>query len=473
MRSVIATLAFVLLLAAPASAATERFASAAGSGNTCSHDAPCQFNMAMIASADGDTVTALAGSHELTSGINITHAITLRGEPGQAVTISGDGNAFGGGLIETFIAGVTIRDLQLKMKSPSGSNLAARAIDSPTTVVVERVRVIAEQQGNGIPVGISVGDGSIIRDSMAIGRGSNSVAVAAGASKILNTTVTSDHIGISSSPCFASADVTTTVVNTIVQGGNDPAGRDFSAFSGKCNVMDPAPFTATIAPKASNYRSSKLEGAVTPPPARRTRSTTPPRWIRACCRSRPRRRSTPASNDPDLGATDFEGQARTQGSAVDIGADEFVAAATTPPPGQQPGPPTGQQPPPPPPAADKTAPALSALKFVKSLKSGKGAKFTFSLSEAATLKISFTRLIPGRKVGGKCKEKAKRGKKCTIAKSLGSLSIPARRARTASAFSGKLKGKKLPAGSYKVSVVAVDAAGNKAKVKTLALKVTR
>src|ERR1700754_752808 len=110
MRSVLATLAFFLVVASPASAATEFFVAESGSGNACSHASPCKPNTASVASADGDTITFLAGTHELTNKVNITHTVTLRGEPGT--TVSADGAVLNEA-IEIFATGATISDLQV------------------------------------------------------------------------------------------------------------------------------------------------------------------------------------------------------------------------------------------------------------------------------------------------------------------------------------------------------------------------
>jgi hypothetical protein len=480
MRPGIAVFALVFLFAAPASAA-ERFASPSGSGSACTQAAPCLINQALVGASDGDTVTALAGSYALTSRLSITKKITFRGEPGQLPTISGDGADFSGSLIQVFTDGVTIRGLQLKIRSAPNSGISSLALELPGGNVAEGLRVIAEQAGNGLPAGVSITGNSLLRDSMVIARGSNSIAVSAGNAKLLNTTITSDNIGVFGSPCseISQASVTVTLVNSIVHGGDAPAGRDLRGGSGiQCNVMGPNNLTATIAPSASNYRSTKTEGPVTPPPGATNQIDNAPSLDSGLLQLDGSPTIDAGVADPGLGATDFEGQARTQGTAVDIGADEFLA--TTPAPGGSgggtpttPTPPTTPNPPvTAPPAADKLAPALSGLKL-PALKSGKSAKFGFTLTEAATIKIAFTRLIPGRKVGGKCKEKARKGKKCTIAKALGTLTVAGKAGSNSVSFNGKLKGKKLPVGSYKVTITAVDAAGNKSKAKTVSVKVTR
>ena len=63
--------------------------------------------------------------------------------------------------------------------------------------------------------------------------------------------------------------------------------------------------------------------------------------------------------------------------------------------------------------------------------------------------------------------------RCKAYKSYGSLKRNAKPGTTKVTFRGKVGRKKLAAGSYRLTLRAVDAAGNKSKSKTASFKVTR
>lgn len=101
---------------------------------------------------------------------------------------------------------------------------------------------------------------------------------------------------------------------------------------------------------------------------------------------------------------------------------------------------------------------------------------TLEVGGATTLRVSLTQLVPGRKTkkkGAKCKAGAKRGTKCTArvaVKAIGQ--VPVAPGTVYLKFGGKLGGKKLPAGTYEVSVVpvAVSKARGTAAIYTLKLR---
>ena len=72
------------------------------------------------------------------------------------------------------------------------------------------------------------------------------------------------------------------------------------------------------------------------------------------------------TTDPDLGTTDLDGDARTLGSAPDIGADELVPAVTPPPPG------------------DTTPPETTISKGPRAKTTSKKATFRFAASESGS-----------------------------------------------------------------------------------------
>jgi hypothetical protein len=111
-------------------------------------------------------------------------------------------------------------------------------------------------------------------------------------------------------------------------------------------------------------------------------------------------------------------------------------------------------------ACDNSPPTVSGLKV-------SGGKISYRLSEAATVTFRLARKLPGRKVGKKCvkqtaKNKAKR--RCSRFKNIGkSFSGPGKPGPNQRSLPS---GKKLKPGTYRLTMTAVDAAGNKTTKKT-------
>jgi hypothetical protein len=109
---------------------------------------------------------------------------------------------------------------------------------------------------------------------------------------------------------------------------------------------------------------------------------------------------------------------------------------------------------------DTSAPGVSGLKV-------NGGKVFYNLSEAATVSFKLEKKLPGRKVGRKCVKQTpqnKTKKRCPRFKQVGALfSGPG------AAGPNKVtlpNGKKLKPGTYRLTMTAVDAAGNKATKTT-------
>jgi hypothetical protein len=140
----------------------------------------------------------------------------------------------------------------------------------------------------------------------------------------------------------------------------------------------------------------------------------------------------------------------------------MAPAPPPPPPGPGPATPGGPQPPVQSPPRDTTVPVLSRVKLsARKLRSAPkgatiarkaGARLSFTLSEAAAVRIT---VLKGKKA----------------------LSPPATLAgqagRTTKTFTGRVGGKKLERGRYRLQVGAVDAAGNAAKAVRLRFRIVR
>jgi hypothetical protein len=108
----------------------------------------------------------------------------------------------------------------------------------------------------------------------------------------------------------------------------------------------------------------------------------------------------------------------------------------------------------------------TALKWlerrIKGLRLPLGTTFSFSLDQAARVKLSFTRLASGRVASGRCVSPplaGPRAQRCTRSLSAGTLSVPADRGANALAFTGKTSAGRLPAGTYTVVLRATGLSG--------------
>ena len=115
-------------------------------------------------------------------------------------------------------------------------------------------------------------------------------------------------------------------------------------------------------------------------------------------------------------------------------------------------------------ACDTTAPGVNGLKV-------KDGKASYSLNETATVTLKLEKKSPGRKIGKKCVKqtpKNKEKKRCSRWKPVGKAF-----AGTGMAGANQVtlpNGKKLGRGSYKLTLTAIDAAGNQA-TKTITFTV--
>ena len=139
------------------------------------------------------------------------------------------------------------------------------------------------------------------------------------------------------------------------------------------------------------------------------------------------------------------------------------------------------------PGADTTKPVLSAVKLSrKRFRVGKratpkaaakrGTTIRFTVSEAATLRITIGRKAAGRKVKGRCKpasRKLRKKPRCVRWVSRGTLvrAVPAGAGRVA--FTGRVGRKALERGKHRFAVVAVDAAGNRSAATKLKFKIVK
>ena len=125
-------------------------------------------------------------------------------------------------------------------------------------------------------------------------------------------------------------------------------------------------------------------------------------------------------------------------------------------------------------AVDTKGTAETAVKAKTAPK--KGTTFSFKLSEPGRVVFAIDKAGSGRKVGKKCVKQTRKNKKkkaCKLYKRFGAFAVTAKAGANSHKFSGRIGKKKLGVGTYRVTVTATDAAGNKSKPKTLTIKVVR
>ena len=145
--------------------------------------------------------------------------------------------------------------------------------------------------------------------------------------------------------------------------------------------------------------------------------------------------------------------------------------------------------------ADTTKPSLGALSFstttFKAAKSGAstsakkrkgskaptGTKVSYTLSETSSVKFSVERKTSGRRVSRKCKARTKKNakkRKCTrYVKVPGSFTVKGNAGRNRFTFRGRVGGKSLTPGKYRLSGRATDSARNASVIRQKAFTIVR
>jgi hypothetical protein len=139
---------------------------------------------------------------------------------------------------------------------------------------------------------------------------------------------------------------------------------------------------------------------------------------------------------------------------------------------------------------DKTKPGLTAVAFhpaaFSALSKGGsligrtlGTRISYRLSETAAVTFKVQRQRAGRRIRGRCRTATRRNKarsrrKCKLYKSVrGSFKQTGGAGANSLRFSGRLRGRKLKVGRYRLVAVAVDKAGNKSKARRKGFRIKR
>jgi hypothetical protein len=107
--------------------------------------------------------------------------------------------------------------------------------------------------------------------------------------------------------------------------------------------------------------------------------------------------------------------------------------------------------------------ALASISRHRKKRAPIGTTFAFTLNEQATVTLAFTQRVSGRKVQGKCLTQTKtnrRKHRCTRTVNAGTLTLSAHQGANKISFQGLISAsKKLPLGTYTVSITAANVAG--------------
>jgi hypothetical protein len=181
-----------------------------------------------------------------------------------------------------------------------------------------------------------------------------------------------------------------------------------------------------------------------------------------------------------LGSTDLDGEQRVQGAAPDIGADEAVPVAPPPPPARDTDPPL------------VTEASLSARLFRvapgatpvaarrKRSKLPAGTRVRYRLSEPAGVLFTIERVLPGRRATVRDRKRCvkprrslRRKRRCKRYVRAGVLRRSGALGPNRLRFTGRIGREALRPGSYRLTIVAIDPAGNTSAPRRLAFRVAR
>jgi hypothetical protein len=461
--------ALALLITAPAWA-TPRYASPSGSGSACTSVSKCSIVTAVNSASSGDEVILDGGDYYQSGTTPISTQITAN--PGIDVhpaagqtrprVFSSATNAV------SINSGSFLRDIEIVHSGGNGALFTYGTVE----------RVIVRSTGNYAcsPLG-----GATMRDTVCVntGLGATTRGVLAacsgcvGPSIFRNVTAYSENgYGLEVSVGDATQ-LTVNATNLIAHGG----ARDvYASTSGTVGTM-----SATVNLDHSNYATTQEAvgsggGTASITPANTgTNQSAAPVFVNTFTGDFHQAGSSPTINagitDTANGATDVDGEARSQGGATDIGADELPQAAPCACPLIVPRTP------------DKTKPAMSGFdvepyafaplhrgpSVVTAKRRLRGATVIYSLSEAATVTFKVNKLRHRR-----CSRKRSPTRRCSYYKRLkGSFTHAGSGGANSFRFSGRLRRKTLKRGRYQLVGRPKDPAGNTGKSARTSFRIVR
>lgn len=366
MRRISLLVAFLTLAVLPASAgAAVRYAEPYGNGSVlvCEQNDPCSLTDALTDAQlnAGDEVILAPGTYTVASELRLEKGVLVHGTGAASATVVESNGTLNGFYIGD--ANAELRDVELHHNS---GTFAGIYLNSGT---VQRV-IVRSNSGHGCQY-----QGGTLRDSVCVSKFSggaglaglfdgsqdvdlflrNVTAIGAGASNSYGIAVTADDSSMVS--LFG---------NSVIARGNH---KDIY-------VADFASATATVTLSFSNFATVLKSGNMTSTvsdPNTDANQVAAPVFVDAAAGNYRQAAGSPTidagTHDFFSGLSDIDGQARPNGAANDIGADEFYAASA---------------PATPAPAADTTPPSGKISKRPKSRTTKRRAKFKFTSNEAGS-----------------------------------------------------------------------------------------
>jgi hypothetical protein len=445
MRGLVAVaIATLALAAAPGALAAQRFAAPTGAGTECTQGAPCSLGEAVGAAKAGDEVIVGAGTYPLTVPV-FAPAVTnvqIHGEPGgpmPRITASFPSPVFG-----ITQAGDSLAYLEIEDDANGGAGVLCLGSR------IERVKVKVVGAG---AVGAFAYPDCLIRNSLfrvegTASAGLRAATTASGKSSAAARNVTAIASGSNSFGAVAEYNegvpgtFTLELENSILQ-GTEADLRPSAGAKGPGEILATHDNFDTASPAGE---AKVIDGG--------GNQTAAPLFVNSeggDYREAPGSPTIDAGLAGELGPLDLGGNPRVLGAAPDIGAYEFVPVPA-PAPGQIQSlavKPSRFR-------AGNVAGAVVSRR--KKAAAPIGTTVTYSLSAAGTVGFSVERGVDGRRVGKTCQKKtAANGsrKRCTLFKPIkGGLSVSGIAGSNAFKFSGRIGGKSLKPGSYRLTAAA-------------------
>jgi hypothetical protein len=483
-----------LVLCAQAAAAVRYAAPTGIGGEPCISRTPCPLAKAIEdAPNDGDEVVVRSGQYAITATISVEKKLNIHGEAGQPRPRLLPDSAFSGQTLVLHGGGPgEYRISRLEVQSKS---LALHAFNGPS--FISGLLLLGNGSGAGAAVFEYEGT-SVLRDTIARanGQGARAVSATSGPLHLRNVTAIASGAGsvgvdvagtcfFNQGACMAPQHDGLIVARNVIARG---VAHDISA-----TVVSSGP-KAEIDIGHSNFVTSFASQPGTKITNSGGNQTAAPLYTAGQLENWHQREGSPTIDagieDPYTGATDYDGDPRKVGAAVDIGADEYVPPVEPGGGGGDPGggdpgggdpgggDPGGGDPGGGGPAADTIAPVLTALAVAPvRFRAAKGATIFYTASEQSALVFRVERRVAGRKSKGRCVKPRKRNrghKKCKrFVRLKGSFTHSGTEGTNAFQFDGRLRGKRLKPGRYRLVAVANDAAGNKSKRKRASFSIKR
>jgi hypothetical protein len=468
--------AVMLALGAAPAAAVPRYVSPTGASSApCSAMAPCDIETGVEGAANGDEVIVAPGDYGTPESpehdvISSMADIDVHGIDGQARPMLYSNASVA---LQLTNAGAMLTHFGIVSSDVSGGN--ALILSGATA---ERI------YSSGGPSGGTEGcllSGATIRNSICTGRGFAVEVTGSGTLRGVTAWSSGDF-----SYGLQAQDATVNVHSSILQGSSADVR----------SAMLPAGTPPQVTLSYSNYDTTDPNAGTITPPGTGTNQVAAPLLANHAAGDFHQFTTSPTvdAGAPGLEATigpfDIDGGSRITGAAPDIGADEIGPGSPTPAgpggggPGDGPGLGNGNggnvDP-----APSMTAFAITPTAF-NSLLNGssilgpsaaRGARVTYELSERANVGFRAERAAKGRRVGRRCVRPTRRNRSrrpCVRwVRVRGGFSHAGSAGANSFRFSGRVRGRALRPGRYRLVARPVDLAGNRGKLSRRGFRILR